>query len=139
MRLATWIALGVLAGCGLSDPQLPEGSVVGTWGGKDAGFIVDDTSAHAHIGCTKGDVHQAITLDPSGRFDVEGDYNVDAYPVDRGIVHPARFIGVVEGRRLTLTVVLTDTVLSLGPVTLFYNREPEMSMCPICRPADDAH
>lgn len=32
--------------------------------------------------------------------------------------------------------MLTDTALSLGPVTLFYNREPEMRMCPICRPVE---
>jgi hypothetical protein len=108
--------------------------VVGIWGTRDAGFIVSDTSAHVHIGCTYGDVHRAIALDAQGRFDVTGEYNVNAYPVDLGILHPARFIGQVEGSRLTLTIVLSDTTASFGPVSLIYGREPTMAVCPICRP-----
>jgi hypothetical protein len=136
MRLAH--ALAVLLLCGgcdeASGPLPPPGSIVGTWGTKDAGFIVSDTAAHTHVGCTYGDVHQGIALDEQGRFDVPGQYNINAYPVDLGILHPARFIGLVEGSRLTLTIVLTDTLVSIGPVTLTYGREPTMAICPICSP-----
>jgi hypothetical protein len=130
--LSLLLAVSVAAcfGGGLGPPQ---GSLVGTWGGDDAGFIVTDTSAHAHVGCTKGDVHARILTDEFGRFDVLGEYNVNAYPVDLGILHPARFIGQVTGAQMTLTIVLTDTTLSFGPVSLRYGRAPEMAMCPICR------
>lgn len=131
--LATFL---LLAACEGSGPLPPSGSVVGTWGTRDAGFIVSDTSAHVHIGCTYGDVHQPIALDAQGRFDVPGEYNVNAYPVDLGILHPARFIGVVDGSRLTITIVLSDTLASFGPVSLTYGTEPTMAVCPICRPAE---
>jgi hypothetical protein len=124
----------LLAACEGNGPLPPSGSVVGTWGTRDAGFLVSDTAAHVHIGCTYGDVHQPIAVDAQGRFDVAGQYNINAYPVDLGILHPARFIGVVDGGQLTLTVVLTDTTTSFGPVRLTYGKDPTMAVCPICRP-----
>jgi hypothetical protein len=138
MRFAGPLAVFLLlAGCDeASGPLPPTGSIVGTWGTNDAGFIVSDTAAHAHVGCTYGDIHQAITLNEQGRFDVPGQYNINAYPVDLGILHPARFIGLVEGSRLTLTIVLTDTLVSIGPVTLIYGRQPTMAVCPICSSRD---
>ncbi len=114
-------------------PAAPISDIVGTWGGDNAGLIATDTSAHVHIGCTLGDTKGPIKPDADGRFDVTGLYNVDAYPVDRGIVHPARFRGQIVGRSMTLTVALTDTARQLGPVTLTYGKEPKMGPCPICR------
>ena len=108
--------------------------LAGTWGGDNAGVIVTDTSAHVHIGCTVGDVHQPLETDPEGRFDVPGLYNITAYPVYRGPDHPARFTGRIDGKVMTLTVQLTDTAVVLGPVQVLYGREPRMGPCPICRP-----
>lgn len=64
--------------------------MVGTWGGRDAGLIATDTGAHPHTGCTLGNVAGPVTLDAGGRFDVPAFYNITAYPVDPGTVHPAR-------------------------------------------------
>ena len=105
----------------------------GTWGGENAGVIVADTSAHVHIGCTVGDTKGAIVVGTDGRFDVAGLYNVTAYPVYRGPDHPARFTGRVDGRIMTLTVSLTDTAVTLGPVKVVYGAQPKMGPCPICR------
>jgi hypothetical protein len=107
--------------------------VAGTWGGDNAGLIVTDTDVHVHIGCTLGDAVGPIHPDANGRFEATGTYNVDAYPVDRGITHPATFSGQVVGQTMTLTVSLTDTARVLGPVTLIYGKEPKMGPCPICR------
>jgi hypothetical protein len=107
--------------------------VAGTWGGDNAGLIVTDTDVHVHIGCTLGDAVGPIHPDANGRFEATGTYNVDAYPVDRGITHPATFTGQVLGQTMTLTVALTDTARVLGPVTLIYGKEPKMGPCPICR------
>jgi hypothetical protein len=106
--------------------------VRGTFGGNNAGLMADDTSAHVHIGCTYGDVHEPIVLDLSSRFDVAGEQNITAYPVDRGILHPARFVGSIDGRTMTLRVMLTDTAVTLGPVVLTFEKEPNMGPCPIC-------
>ena len=107
--------------------------VVGTWGGDNAGLIVTNNDVHVHIGCTLGDAVGPIRTDADGRFEATGSYNVDAYPVDRGILHPATFTGRIIGQTMTLTVSLNDTARVLGPVTLVYGKEPKMGPCPICR------
>lgn len=111
----------------------PITEVVGTWGGENAGMIVTGNDVHVHIGCTLGDATGPIRTDGNGRFEATGTYNVDAFPVDRGILHPARFSGHIVGQTMTLTVTLTDTARVLGPVTLIYGKEPKMGPCPICR------
>jgi len=126
------IAMIIAIGC-YSSPSGPVGEISGTWGGDNAGLIATDASAHVHIGCTLGDTNAQIRPDAYGRFDVTGKYNIDAYPVDRGILHPARFSGSVNGNELTLTVTLTDTGAQYGPVTLTRGKEPKMGPCPICR------
>jgi hypothetical protein len=100
------------------------------WG--DAGLLVRRDGAHAHIGCTLGEITGPIPLDGEGRFDVSGVWNVDAFPVDRGILHPARLSGRSHGRTLTLSVRLTDTGQLLGPALLVFGREPRMQNYPIC-------
>ena len=107
--------------------------VVGTWGGDNAGLIVNDNDVHVHIGCTVGDAAGPIRTDANGKFEATGTYNVDAHPVNRGVLHPATFRGQVVGQTMTLTVSLTDTARVLGPVTLTYGKEPTMGPCPICR------
>ena len=69
--LAT-LVIGPCDPTGLKPPK----DLAGTWGGENAGLIADDTSAHVHIGCTYGNVHQQIVPDSSGRFDVPGEHNI---------------------------------------------------------------
>src|SRR6267378_8339368 len=92
-------AAAVLGPCdptGLKPPK----DLAGTWGGENAALMADDTSAHIHIGCTYGNIHQQLILDASGRFDLPGEQNITAHPVDRGILHPARFSGDRKSTRL---------------------------------------
>lgn len=135
MRIAFVVILAAVTWIGCESPthQPPLPSLVGTWGGDNAGLIATDSSAHVHIGCTVGDIAQSLLVDPSGRFDVPGLYNITAFPVYRGPDHPARFSGRIIGRVMTLTVTLTDTAVTLGPVRLTFGREPSMGPCPICR------
>lgn len=130
-RLAV-LGLATIGACS-AGPGAPAGDIVGTWGGDNAGLIATDSSAHVHIGCTLGDVTGMIQADAAGHFAVAGLYNVDAYPVNRGILHPAMFTGQISGYTMVLTVTLTDTTRVLGPVTLIYGKEPRMGPCPICR------
>lgn len=132
MRFALVLSMASLLEC-YSAPAAPISDIRGTWGGDNAGLIASDTTAHVHIGCTLGDTKGPIVPDVNGNFEATGMYNVDAYPLDRGIVHPARFSGQIVGSSMTLTVVLTDTARQLGPVTLVFGKEPKMGPCPICR------
>ena len=108
----------------------------GTWGGDNAGALVQD-SVHVHIGCTLGNFLPPASLSAEGRFSVVGSYTLRAFPIAVGPPLPADFAGVVKGNQLTLTVAVHDTVekkvVNLGPVTLVLGREPRMQACPICR------
>lgn len=131
------LAVVLLRDCQIAAPGSSGGVITGTWGGENAGFIADDTSAHVHIACTFGNVSQAIVLDPAGRFDVPGQYVLRAYPVYVGPSLPARFQGSVIGRIMTLRVAVGDTTADttshLGPVRMIRGRQPQMQVCPICR------
>ena len=129
---AAGLVLGFAALAACSNPFPPGATVLGTFGGDNAGLMADDTSAHVHIGCTYGDIHEPIVLDLSSRFDVSGEQNINAYPVSLGILHPARFAGSIDGRTMTLTVTLTDTAVTLGPVSMTFEKQPNMGPCPIC-------
>ena len=133
------VAAAILAGGPCEGPTalpLPHEQVVGTWGGENAGLIADDSTAHVHIGCTFGNIPHGIVA-VSGAFVVPGEYLLRAYPVAVGPMLPAQFQGRVSGKTLTLTVIVTDTTAdttaTLGPVRLYYGREPQMGPCPICR------
>ncbi len=128
------LAVLLVGACEASRIEL-ETVPVGTWGGDDAGLLVRADGAHAHIGCTLGDVAGPIPVDAEGRFEVAGQWNVDAFPIDLGILHPARLSGRTDGRTLRFSVLLTDTGRALGPVLVTLGREPEMVNCPICRTA----
>jgi hypothetical protein len=122
----------LVAACGAS--RLEPGNVAaGTWGGQEAGLLVRADGAHAHIGCTYGDVIGAIPFDADGRFDVAAQWNVSAFPIDRGVFHDARMSGRLRGRSLTFSARLGDTGQVLGPVVVTLGREPTMANCPICR------
>ncbi len=131
------VALMLVRDCEIVGSRPAGGTIKGTWGGDNAGLIADDSSAHVHIRCTFGNVHQAIVLDAAGRFDVPGDYVLRAYPVYVGPTLPARFQGSVSGKTMALSVTVqdttADTTAQLGPVLLFYGQEPRMGPCPICR------
>ena len=113
-----------------------EGLTVGTWGGKDAGLIVNDSTAHLHIGCTFGDFASAVEVDGGGHFSVAGDYVLRAFPIQLGPSLPAQFTGEIAGNKVTLLVTVNDTVensiVIKGPVTVTLGREPELGPCPIC-------
>jgi len=139
LALVVGVTLAVAACGGRSVTAGPSAHVltVGTWGGENAGAIVDDTVVHVHIGCTLGNFPPPTVVDDAGRFSVEGNYPLRAYPVAVGPPLPAVFTGVVNGSQLTLSVAVDDTVeqklVPLGPVTVVLGREPRMQVCPICR------
>src|SRR5258707_13479620 len=89
-------ALALVAACGAS--RLEPGTVaVGTWGGEEAGLLVRADGAHAHIGCTYGDVTGPIPFDADGRFEGAPRGNGSAFPIHRGSFHEPRRSGRPRG------------------------------------------
>ena len=132
-------AVAVSATCYLDNTTVVTGGKLsqGTWGGENAGLIVNDTIAHVHVGCTLGNFPAPVAVDDNGRFSVSGTYVLRAYPVFVGPYLPAQFAGQIAGNRLTLTVTVSDTVenktVQVGPVSVTFGNEPRMGPCPICR------
>lgn len=139
-RFASSLVMTIVIACSSNSTALPPADgyiALGTWGGDTAGMIVSDTAMHLHIGCTFGDASGRIPLDSAGRFDVGGSYMLHAYPIAVGPTVPARFSGHLDRNVLTVTATVNDTVqkktITLGPVSVTYQREPRMANCPICR------
>ena len=140
---AVFGTMALAGSCGTPSTVVTAGDALakGTWGGDNAGLIVNDSVAHVHIACTLGDFHAPVPLDANGRFDVDGSYVLRAYPVFIGPDLPARFEGRVVGNRLTLRVTVNDTVekktVNVGPVSVTLGSDPRMGPCPICdQPGD---
>ena len=137
LALVVGAALVIAACSGQSVTASAHVLTPGTWGGENAGAIVDDTLVHVHIGCTLGNFPRPTVVDDQGRFSTDGSYTLRAYPIAVGPELPAVFTGVVTGNLLTLSVAVDDTVekklVPLGPVTVVLGREPRMQACPICR------
>lgn len=130
-------ALALLAGCGGDVvPPAADQLATGTWGGENAGMIVQDSVAHVHVGCTYGDFRLPFALEADGRIAAAGSYLLRAYPVAAGPTLPARLDGRLDGELLTFTVTVTDTIegriVTLGPASVRHRREPELGPCPIC-------
>jgi hypothetical protein len=137
-RLSSLILVALALACGYDEAMItPDFLSGGTWGGQGAGVIVGDATVHVHIGCTNGNFLVPMELDDDGRFSVSGEYMLRAFPIPIGPTLPAQFAGTVNGRRLTLTVAVNDTVekklVVLGPVLVTLGVEPRMGPCPICR------
>src|SRR5688572_24007641 len=120
-----------------SSTAIPSSLARGTWGGDNAGMIVEETVVHIHIACTYGNAPRPGTLS-NGRFEITGSYNITAHPVDLGVFHPATIRGHVREDWMSFTVELSDTNVSFGPVIVVYSREPRMQQCPICRNPRDS-
>jgi hypothetical protein len=109
----------------------------GTWGGENAGIIVDDTVAHVHVGCTFGNFPGPVAIDADGHLNAAGSYLLKAYPIEIGPSMPAQLQGVIDGNKFTFSVVVNDTIekktTTLGPATVYFGKEPRMGPCPICR------
>ena len=106
---------------------------VGPWGGSDMGMRVEPDSAQIEFNCAHGSINQSIPLDRQGRFDVPGIYVQDHggpgqqnEPPDS---HPARYFGRVQGKTMSVTVELTDTMETIGYFTLTYGESPYVFKC----------
>lgn len=144
MRSGFLIAILAMAAasCGQDEEAAPlvNGNLAaGTWGGDNAGLILEDTIAHVHVGCTYGNFPAPIKPTSSGTFSLNGSYMVRAYPIAIGPAVPARMDGSVRGNDITLYVTVNDTVekktVTYGPVTVTYKQDPKLGPCPICRKA----
>ena len=106
--------------------------IEGSWGGDQIGLRIDSNAATVEFGCAAGSIDEPFVTDASGRFSLPGSWWFTPPVVSQGWQpekRPARYSGVVEGERMTLTVTLLDDNQLLGSFTLALNQTPRIVHC----------
>lgn len=107
--------------------------VTGEWGGTHIGLIASDTGAVIEYDCAHGSIAEAIRVDGDGRFEALGEHvREHGGPIREGETlprFPARYSGRVEGRRMQLTVTLTETGEKIGIFNLERGAPPQVFKC----------
>ncbi len=121
--LAAIATCATLAGCS-SDPVRGPGPLPGgTWGGSQGNLAVYADSATFDLPCAAARIPSPIVTDADGRFDLSGQWAVQAGPVFPGDVNwqSARFTGQRSGDLLEITVHIdsgvTLSIVVIGPLT----------------------
>ncbi|HLM57723.1 MAG TPA: hypothetical protein VK422_16575 [Pyrinomonadaceae bacterium] len=107
----------------------------GTWGGRGVVLVVTAEGASVEYDCANGTIEGRIELDADGRFDVAGTFVPEGGPVsvpadgakERSI--KARYVGRVEGKKMTLDVKFPETGGGPGALTLTLGQEPRLEKC----------
>jgi hypothetical protein len=124
----------ILAALACSNPISASDSVAaGTWGGDHAALEVIAGGGRIEYDCAHGEVGEPLRLDRDGGFDVTGTHTPGhGGPIredEKLVSHPARYVGRVDGRRMTLTVTMTDTSETLGTFALTYGVPGRLMKC----------
>jgi len=116
-----------------ASPEKLEKVKNGLWGGQHIRLEVTDRGASIEYDCAHSTIDQPVELDKNNGFDVRGTYTREAGgPVRSDMksdTHPARYTGQIEGKKMTLTVVLTDTEQNVGTFSLSYGALPRVTKC----------
>jgi hypothetical protein len=105
------LPLLLVAACaaGPGAPDRPDRVPSGLWGGEHVRLTVQDAGGTIEFDCAHGTLDAPLTLDSSGRFDVEGRLVAEGGPTpkdDLQNARPARYHGESDGRRMSLEVTL---------------------------------
>jgi hypothetical protein len=105
----------------------------GIWGGEHLSLLVEDNRARLEYDCARGTIDQPMRVDTKGRFNVTGTHTRESGgPTSEGErpdSHPARYTGQVTGKKMVITITLTDTKESVGTFTLAQGQKPDLFKC----------
>ncbi len=105
----------------------------GTWGGLHLQMEVADGSATIEYDCANGTIAGPLTVDSRGRFNWRGTHVPEhGGPIrkdEKPNISPARYTGWTDGKKMTLTVTLTDTNETLGTYSLVHGQEGRVFKC----------
>ena len=108
----------------------------GMWGGHGIAFAVTAEGVSVEYDCAHGRIEGRIELDADGRFDVTGTFVPEGGPVSvpaDGAAQEkrikARYVGRVEGKKMSLNVTLPEIGGGPGDLTLTHGQEPRLEKC----------
>lgn len=95
----------------------------GTWGGAHISLALDAAGGVAEFDCARGEITEPLRPDARGHVRAAGSFLPDpGGPAQAGdeepTAVPAKYVGTVDGRHMTLTVVLPDHGTRHGPFRL---------------------
>ncbi len=128
--LAAIATCATLAGCG-ADAVLGPGPLPGgTWGGTQGNLVVYADSATLDLPCAAGRIPAPLATDADGRFDLAGQWAVQAGPVFPGGPNwqSARFSGQRAGDLLRISVQVNGGA-TLGPLEFRRGVVGEFARC----------
>jgi len=106
-------------------------SLQGVWGGARIGLTITAYGAAVEYDCAAGSIDQVFAPDASGHFDLIGTWwftppvVFEDWKPDK---QPARYVGVLEGKTITLTVIRMDDGSTLT-YRLVQNTVPDIRRC----------
>ena len=121
----------MLGACRATEP----GSVrlVGDWGGEHAGLIASADSGVLEYDCAAGRITEPLITRADGTIDWRGTHTPGhggPARIDEALPRrPARYTGMLAGARLSLTVVMTDSNVTVGTFTLVRGASPHVFKC----------
>ena len=105
----------------------------GAWGGDHIRLEVTGQSASIEYDCAHGTIDGPLVVDSTGKFKLSGTHvREHGGPVRRGESGDERrasYSGWTDGKKMTLTVVLSDTKETVGTFTLTRSQEGHVWKC----------
>jgi len=106
---------------------------VSGWGGDHLRLLLTETEGTLEYDCAHGTIDEPFVVDSAGRFVLTGTHTREhGGPIRRDEKpddHPARYTGATDGKKMTLSVTLTDSNESVGTFTLTRGRAGRVVRC----------
>lgn len=127
--LSAGAAYSVIGGKPRKMPTIP----AGIWGGPSIRIEINGGNGTVEYDCAHGTITGPLKLDRNGKFSFQGMHvREHGGPIRLNEIRqgqPARFSGWTDGKKMTLTVTLTDGNVEIGTFTLVRGQESRLRKC----------
>ena len=142
MKLHNWkivLSVCIVLSCGSAysaidgKPRKMQNIAAGAWGGQHINIAIEGNTATIEYDCANGTINGPFKLDRNGRFSLSGTHvtghpgpiRVDVKPESQ----PARYTGRIDGKKMTLTVTLTNGNVKIGTFNLTHGQAGRLRKC----------
>lgn len=105
----------------------------GDWGGEGIGLTVEDKGAKMQFDCAEAEITEKLMIDGKGNFSAKGNFlRRTPGPIRLKMLpkpQPAKFVGKITGKKMTLKVVLTETDEEIGNYRLERGKTAKIRRC----------
>ena len=130
---ATILGIAALVAVGSVAAKRPRTIPNGTWGGQHIQMVVKNGSATIEYDCASGKITGPLKLNTHGKFDLRGTHTREhGGPVrsdESAEGEPAQYNGWTDGKKMKLTVTLTNSKTEIGTFELTRGSEGRIFKC----------